>query len=613
LRKRAAIVLSALTVAVVAGGVATWQTGIAGKLARLSAGDSLLPAARPPHLGNMKPLTGEDQLEIDPAISPDGKSVAYAAGTATHVRIYIRSVGGGPARPLREATTLQFQPRWSPDGTRMLYISPEGVFVAPVDGGAAQQILSRTDVPEKDIVVRMRSGISAAAWGPDGQRVAIADNSDRSLSLVSVDDGRRQVIATSQHELHSCDWSPDGKWIACTSGNWHFAGVGWTFGNAAPSAIVLVPAAGGDLIELTDRLARNSSPTWARDSTTLLFVSDSQGASDVYSLEVGEDGQPRGGATRITTGLNAYSIHFSAGGDRLVYAAFSARANIWSMPIPSSVADASAADPVTRGNQTIESMRVSRDGKWLLYDSNLNGSFDIFRVPIGGGPVERLTTDPGDEFVPDLSPDGQRLAYHSWRTKTRDIFVQLLDGGPPEQVTATSSHEAFPVWSPDGQSLAFVDLSEERGVFRGAFLTRRDEVGRWGTPVALRVGAWKVFWSPDGRFLAYSRGDAVEVVFPETGASRIVYAPASHSAQPKAEDVLVGADGRTLYFKSHDAEGRASIWSVPLAGGTPRLLVKFDDPTRRSSRTDFAVGGGRFFFAIDDHRSNIWVADVAVN
>jgi hypothetical protein len=161
--------------------------------------------------------------------------------------------------------------------------------------------------------------------------------------------------------------------------------------------------------------------------------------------------------------------------------------------------------------------------------------------------------------------------------------------------------------------LAFVDLYEERGVFRGAFVTRRDKTGRWGTPVALRVGAWKVSWSPDGRFLAYSRGDAVEVVFPETGASQVVYAPASQSPQPKAEDVLVGGDGRTLYFKSHDDEGRASIWSVPLAGGPPRLLVKFDDPSRRSSRTDFAVGQGRFFFTIDDRRSNIWVADVAMN
>ena len=609
-RKQAAIVLSLLTLALLVGGTAAWRGGLVGGFARLVARDAEVPPA-PLRLGNMRPLTGEDRLEIDPAISPDGSLIAYAAGTPTQVRIYVRSVNGGLATPLHEATTPQFQPRWSRDGTQLLYISPEGVFVTPFTGGNARQLVSRADVPERDLVVRMRSGISGAAWAPDGKRVAVADNSDKSLSLVSVDDGRRRVITTSQYELHSCDWSPDGKWIACTSGNWHFAGVGWTFGNAAPSAIVVVAATGGDLIEVTDRQAMNSSPVWAPDSMKLYFVSNQEGTSDVYSLEFGEDGRARGAATRITTGLGAYSIRFSADGERLAYVAYSARANIWSVPIPATgVVDASDAEPITRANQIIESMRVSRDGKWLLYDSNLNGSFDIFRTTINGGPAERLTMDPLDEFVPDLSPDGRYLAYHSWHTKSRDIFVQLLDGGPPEQVTATSSQEAFPVWSPDGQSLAFVDLSEDRGLFRGAFVTRRDGTGRWSAPVALRAGAWKVSWSPNGRFLAYSRGDAVEVVSPESRESRVVYVPAAHSTEPKAEDVLFGEDSETLYFKSHDAEGRASIWSVPLAGGSPRLLVKFADPARASSRTDFAIGGGRCFFTIDERRSNIWIADL---
>ena len=75
-------------------------------------------------------------------------------------------------------------------------------------------------------------------------------------------------------------------------------------------------------------------------------------------------------------------------------------------------------------------MRVSRDGRWLLYDSNLKGNSDIYRIPIGGGEPEQLTNDPADEFAPDLSPDGGAIAYHSWRRGTRDIEVKPLDGGP---------------------------------------------------------------------------------------------------------------------------------------------------------------------------------------
>jgi hypothetical protein len=47
-----------------------------------------------------------------------------------------------------------------------------------------------------------------------------------------------------------------------------------------------------------------------------------------------------------------------------------------------------------------------------------------------------------------------------------------------------------------------------------------------------------------------------------------------------------------------------------VTGGTPALLVRFDDLSRPSSRFDFTVGNGRFFFTIDDQRSNIWLADV---
>ena len=95
-----------------------------------------------------------------------------------------------------------------------------------------------------------------------------------------------------------------------------------------------------------------------------------------------------------------------------------------------------------------------------------------------------------------------------------------------------------------------------------------------------------------------------------SGPSRVVHAPSPGSNDPRAELVLVGEDSATLYFKSHDTGGHASLWSVPVAGGKPALRVHFDDPSRPSVRPDFAVGAGRFFFTMEDQRSNIWIADV---
>jgi Tol biopolymer transport system component len=564
-------------------------------------------------LGNMRRITADDLLEVDPTLSPDGRLVAYAAGTATQMRIFVRPVGDGLTRPLTDdVEALQFHPRWSPDGRQILYVTPNGAFVVPASGGPARRVDSEADTAGSYSATTpstARRIFSSAIWSPEGRRLAIAYGG--SLSIVPANDvGERRRIGSSPYELHSCDWSPNGRWIACVSGNWSFPGPGGSFGNTSPSALVLIPAVGGAPVEIMPRDAVHRSPVWSPDGRRLYFISALKGPSDIYSVEVDDAGSVRGDPVRVTTGLGVYSIAFARNGRQLAYAANTTRANIWSVPIPSSgVADLSHGRAVTRGNQTIEAMRVTRDGRWLLYDSDLHGNFDIFRIALGDGHVERLTTDPADEFAPDLTADGRSLAYHSWRTRSRDVFVQHLDGAALEQVTATSSQESFPAWSPDGRALAFLDQFVEGGVARGAFLVRRNPSGGWGAPQALRSGTSRVSWSPDGRFVAYARRGTIETLPLDSREPRVVYTPGVPGVDPVVESVQVSLDGQTLYFKSHDDRGNALLWSMPVSGGTPTLLVRLD-PARPSNRTDFAVDHDRFYFAIDDRRSNIWVTDV---
>jgi hypothetical protein len=73
---------------------------------------------------------------------------------------------------------------------------------------------------------------------------------------------------------------------------------------------------------------------------------------------------------------------------------------------------------------------------------------------------------------------------------------------------------------------------------------------------------------------------------------------------------IFSASGRDLYFKSHDAQGRASFWSMPATGGKPKLISRFDDPSRASNRFEFASDGRRFYFTVEDRQSDLWVADV---
>jgi hypothetical protein len=108
----------------------------------------------------------------------------------------------------------------------------------------------------------------------------------------------------------------------------------------------------------------------------------------------------------------------------------------------------------------------------------------------------------------------------------------------------------------------------------------------------------------------YSRDGTIEAIPADSGTARVIYAPSDSAAGPNAESIEVDASGRVVYFKSHDATGRASFWSVPFLGGRPRLLVHLNDLTRSSYRPDFAAGAGRLFFTIEDRQSDVWVAEV---
>jgi Tol biopolymer transport system component len=384
---------------------------------------------------------------------------------------------------------------------------------------------------------------------------------------------------------------------------------GYNFGNLAPCAIVLFPAGGGSARTIAEATSSNHSPAWSADGRLLYFLSNRDGPRDIYALDIAGTGTPRGGVQRLTTGLGAISLSVSSGGDRLAYAAYDSRANLWSLPLPArGPVSAYDATPMTSGSQVIEAMRASPDGRWVIYDSNLGGRSHIWRIPVTGGTPEQLTNGPADEFAGDLSPGGRELVYHSWRNGTRDIEILPLAGGEPVRVTDTRAQESYPVWSVDGTSLLFVDQRRPDS----AYVATRGPGGEWSAPRLVSAPASFPAWSPDnsaivfgdrhspplGRILTarVSDGEPVEIYRPGPG-------------DPIAVRAVWGRDGR-IYFKAHDRAGRASLWVMSSSGGRPEQLVSFDDLTRPSSRVDFDVDRERFYFAIEDRESDVYVVEV---
>ncbi len=542
--------------------------------------------------GPVKPVTSDPGLELHPALSPDGKTLAYITGPLGQLRVYVRSLSGGTPIPVaKDLAGNQQMPRWSPDGTRLLFTSDGSIEVVPSLGGTPRVVVAAAGQP---------------AWSSDGKEIAYV--SGDSLFARGIEGGAPRLLATGL-ELHSPAWSPDGRFIAYVSTNTGYWVGGPVLGNLAPSILMVVPAAGGPPVKLSDRKFLNMSPAWMPDSRHLLFMSTREGGRDLYSLLLDGSGHPRGPAVRLTTGLDIGTFSLSADGRALAYSSFPNTSNVWAIPIPTSgTLTEAAAIQITTGTQHIEGVGVSRDGKWLAFDSDRQGNPDIYRMPIAGGDPQQVTTDPSFDFIPSWSPDGKEIVFQSWRNESRDVFVVAAGGGEELLVAGGPAMEMYPDWSADGKSVVF--YSDRTGRTEVYTATRSPD-GKWQEPRQItREGGNSPRWSPDGREIVYLSERGLAVISPEGGTPRALVTQENADSKMGAPQFAVWSpDSRTIYFKA-PLEGHASFWAIPAGGGKPRLLVRFENPAFASARQEFATDGKRLYSTADDRQSDIKVMEV---
>ena len=574
-------------------------TGILAVILLLGVAGLLLLARRGPtalSLGRRSQITHEPGLEIDPALSPDGKFLAYSGAGGV---LLVRQVeGGDPISVIREAEGTGRWPAWDPNGQRLIYLSSHGVEVVPAFGGAPRLVAAEAN-PERGI-----------ALAPDGRSVAFVSHD--SLYAKPVDGGAARLVTTGR-EIHSPAWSPDGRWIGFVSGNTQYVSAhDRSLGNIAPSSVQVVRASGGKPTQLTEAHFLNVSPAWTSRGE-LLFVSDREGSRDVYQQKLSSSGGASGSPVRLTTGLNALGIGTSLDGSRLAYSSFTETSNVWSLPVTSGGRSISQAQPVTVGNQTIENFDVSLDGEWLAYSSDVSGVTQLYRLRLGHGPAgpQQLTTDTVGSFWSAWSPDGKAIAFHSFHGQRRQVFVVPAEGGRPVPVTDGAEDVRSPEWSPDGQRLAVL---ANWGIHPALYIVARSADGRWSAPRLLPVviGADTVtpglaVWSPDGTVLACGCGPGGLVVFPAAGgAGRRIPSPFATAGWAFPQ---WSADGRTIFHLTEGATGVAAVVAVPVSGTRPYIVVRFDDPTRPWHRFGFRVRGERIYVTLGDQQSDIWVAN----
>ena len=113
---------------------------------------------------------------------------------------------------------------------------------------------------------------------------------------------------------------------------------------------------------------------------------------------------------------------------------------------------------LTSSHEAFEANPIySPDGTWILFESDVTGNREIWRMPATGGQAQQLTSDEGFDTAPFWSPDGTRVVFESDRTGFKNIWI--LDVSSPKsdpiQMTFGDWDDGDPVWSPDGTRIVF--------------------------------------------------------------------------------------------------------------------------------------------------------------
>ncbi|MFY9549599.1 MAG: LpqB family beta-propeller domain-containing protein [Thermoanaerobaculia bacterium] len=522
-------------------------------------------------------FTDWEGSELDAAISPDGKFVAFLSDRDGPFDAWVSQVGSGEFLNLskgRYPDLVNPQTRnvgFSGDGAhvwlRILEGKRESVWLVPTMGGTPRPFLPDAVQP---------------VWSPDRSHVLY--HSGRPGDPMFIADGNgsnaKQIfIEKPGIHNHFPTWSPDGRFVYFVHG-------------VPPQKLDIwrIPSSGGVAERLTHHNSRVVYPALL-DGRTLIYAltRDDGSGSHLYAMDV-ERRIPHA----VTSGLEEYaSVSASGDGRHLVATVTNPTRTLWTAPISDRVVKEAEVGHVAVPTVRAASPRFGPD--YLLYLSSRGGAAGLWKFREGAGTELWRGSDGAVAAAPAISADGTQVAFVVRTEGRTQLFLISSDGTNAHRIAESLDVSDSPSWSPDGKWIAVVASEGQAQP-----LLKVPVAG--GAPVRLVDGVISdPVWSPDGRFVLYTDNQA--------GARAQLRGVTPDKRPFPLPEVWVWTRGNRYRFlpdgKSlvvmQGMQRRQDFWLLDLATGRLRQLTDLS-PGFETKSFDVSTDGKQILF--DRYREN---------
>lgn len=269
---------------------------------------------------------------------------------------------------------------------------------------------------------------------------------------------------------------------------------------------------------------------------------------------------------------------------------------------------------------TPQNGRIVFDGWGCLgttCSASMAAGYDLWSVNPDGSGLVNLTPTPGIDADADWSPDGRTILFNSDRHGDYDLFLMDPDGSDVRRLTSAVGGETYPTWSPDGTRIAYVyDGRRSQDI-----MVMRADGSRKRRIASFPAGFWAyaLEWSPTGRWIAFSKGEAT--LTPTQPHKSYLMRPDGselHRLAPRdwwAVFPSWSPDGRRLVFSGDPCAAtdpcNARMWMVRRGGRAPRRVIA-EETTQW--RPEWSPDGTQIAYTSRGSdpvwRGDLWIVDI---